>query len=67
MLMFALFEGVEYIEHYGLVFKTGEDKNFIQERSSFNTDLNIFSNWMIFRFQRHADHHMNAYKYFTTL
>jgi H+/gluconate symporter-like permease len=22
---------------------------------------------MIFRFQRHSDHHMNAYKYYTTL
>jgi alkane 1-monooxygenase len=60
-------EIIEYIEHYGLIFREDIDKKAINELSSWNTDGNIIHNWMIFRFQRHSDHHMNAYKYFSTL
>jgi alkane 1-monooxygenase len=60
-------ETIEYIEHYGLIFREGIDKKAINELSSWNSDENMLQNWMVFRFQRHSDHHMNAYKYFTTL
>lgn len=39
----------------------------VNEQSSWNTDENMLHNWLVFRFQRHSDHHMNAYKYFTTI
>ncbi len=29
--------------------------------------MNPVFNWMTFRFQRHSDHHMNAYKVFSSL
>lgn len=39
----------------------------LNEKSSWNTDENMLHNWLVFRFQRHSDHHMNAYKFFTTM
>jgi alkane 1-monooxygenase len=64
---FIFLEIIEYIEHYGLIVREDVDKKSINELSSWNADGNMIHNWMIFRFQRHSDHHMNAYKYFTTL
>lgn len=64
---FLVLEQIEYIEHYGLIYRNDKDKKEINELSSWNTDVNMLYNWIVFRFQRHSDHHMNAYKYFTTL
>lgn len=64
---FSFLEIVEYIEHYGLVYREDIDKKEVNEISSWNSEENILQNWIIFRFQRHSDHHMNAYKVFTTL
>ena len=64
---FAFLELVEYIEHYGLICRDEKDEHKIPEICSWNADINIINNWMIFRFQRHSDHHMNAYKVYTTL
>lgn len=66
-------EGIEYIEHYGLVYRgikgangnTLEDK--VTEICSWNTSENGVQNWLIFRYQRHSDHHMNAYKIYSSL
>ena len=60
-------EGVEYIEHYGLVYRKGEHDEKVTEICSWNTSTNALGNWLIFRFQRHSDHHMNAYKIYSTL
>lgn len=64
---FSMMQAVEYIEHYGLVYRENVDEKQINEISSWNSEENIIFNWLIFRFQRHSDHHMNAYKIFTTL
>ena len=66
---FTLFimESVEYIEHYGLVYRKDEKSQPVTEISSWNTSENEMLNWLIFRFQRHSDHHMNAYKIYPTL
>ena len=63
----AFLENIEYIEHYGLIYRKDADEKKILEVSSWNSDENILANWLVFRFQRHSDHHMNAYKVFTTL
>ena len=64
---YLLFEAVEYIEHYGLVFDPSKDISEIREASSWNCEMNLFYNWLVFRVQRHSDHHLNAYKPFTAL
>lgn len=64
---FIALELIEYSEHYGLIYREDVDKKAINELSSWNTDKNMIHDWLIFRFQKHSDHHMNAYKYFTTL
>jgi alkane 1-monooxygenase len=64
---FAFLEVIEYIEHYGLVYRSDKDEEGVAEVCSWNADENMLNNWLIFRFQRHSDHHMNAYKIFTTL
>lgn len=60
-------EMVEYIEHYGLVYRSDEKAKPITEICSWNSNENELINWFIFRFQRHSDHHMNAYKVYPTL
>jgi len=62
-----MLELVEYIEHYGLVITDSKDKSYIQLHSSWNSDDNLILNWFSFKFQRHTDHHMNAYKYYSTI
>lgn len=63
-----LFIGLnEYVEHYGLIYREDADKKVITEMSSWNSEMNVFQNMFSFRYQRHADHHMNAYKVFTTM
>lgn len=63
---FAFLEVVEYVEHYGLVCRSDEEEK-VSEQCSWNSEVNILHNWLIFRFQRHSDHHMNAYKVYTTM
>lgn len=60
-------EEVEYIEHYGLVYRKDDKEKTVSEVCSWNTEDNELLNWFIFRFQRHSDHHMNAYKLYPTL
>ena len=64
---FVILEHTEYIQHYGLILRKDADKMAVSEQSSLNTDENMLHNWLVFRFQRHSDHHMNAYKFFTTM
>lgn len=60
-----LFETGEYIEHYGLIYRDKDGE--INELASWNTEHNMINNWLMFRFQRHSDHHMNAHKLYSTL
>ena len=60
-------ESIEYIEHYGLVYRASENAKPVTEICSWNTTKNSLSNALIFRFQRHSDHHMNAYKLYSSL
>lgn len=62
-----MMESIEYIEHYGLVYRQNNNDQPVLEISSWNASTNPVYNWAIFRFQRHSDHHMNAYKIFSTL
>lgn len=62
-----IMESVEYIEHYGLVYRANEKAKPVTEISSWNTPINVISNAIGFRFERHSDHHMNAYKLYNTL
>ena len=62
-----LMECVEYIEHYGLVYRKSQNEKPVLEISSWNTVVNPLYNWITFRFQRHSDHHMNAYKIYSSL
>ena len=58
-----LFEGVNYIEHYGLERKKDANGNYesINIKHSWNAPQ-AATNYFFFIFQRHSDHHANAYK-----
>lgn len=56
-------EAINYVEHYGL--KRTRDKNGIYEPVNINHSWNAphrYSNYILFKLQRHSDHHANAYK-----
>ncbi len=56
----AFFEGVNYIEHYGLVRVPGQP---VEARHSWDCH-NAFSSAFLCNLTRHSDHHMNARKPF---
>lgn len=62
---FCLFESFEYIEHYGLVMRNKEDE--VNEKCSWNHQENTLGNILTFKVNRHSDHHMFAYKYYSVL
>ena len=56
-------ESINYVEHYGLQRK--KDKNGIYESINIMHSWNSpqrYSNYILFKLQRHSDHHANAYK-----
>lgn len=61
-------ETINYIEHYGLMRKQvgpGEYER-VNIRHSWNAPQR-FSNYLLFKLQRHSDHHENAYKPYQVL
>lgn len=64
----TLLETINYIEHYGLVRKKDENGVYepVMHKHSWNAPQ-MYSNYMLFRLQRHSDHHSNAYKPYQTL
>ena len=64
----AYFEGINYIEHYGLERKQiGEDAwEKVDIRHSWNAPHRM-TNYFLFKLQRHSDHHENSYKPYQTL
>mmetsp|Transcript_28531 Transcript_28531/g.27504 ORF Transcript_28531/g.27504 Transcript_28531/m.27504 type:complete len:110 (+) Transcript_28531:514-843(+) len=61
-------EATNYIEHYGLVRKQDAEGVYeaINLRHSWNAPQ-VLSNFMLFKLQRHSDHHINVYKPYQTL
>lgn len=59
------FEAVNYLEHYGLERKLlpGSDKVYesVKVTHSWNAPQ-VLTNYLLFKLQRHSDHHANAYK-----
>ena len=62
------FEGINYIEHYGLERKQiGPDQwEKVDIRHSWNAPHRM-TNYLLFKLQRHSDHHENSYKPYQTL
>jgi len=61
-------EAVNYLEHYGLVRK--EISPGVYEKVNITHSWNApqrLTNYLLFKVQRHSDHHENAYKPYQTL
>jgi alkane 1-monooxygenase len=59
----VMLETINYIEHYGL--QRAKDENGIYEPISIKHSWNAphrYTNYILFKLQRHSDHHANAYK-----
>jgi len=57
-----------YIEHYGLLRRTGADGRLERcaPQHSWNSNA-LVSNWILFHLQRHADHHAHASRRYQSL
>jgi len=57
-----------YIEHYGLLRKTGPNGRAerCQPHHSWNSN-HVFSNWIVFHLQRHSDHHAHPARRYPAL
>lgn len=57
-----------YVEHYGLLRLKTADGHYerCQPRHSWNSN-HVFSNWILFHLQRHADHHAHAARRYQAL
>lgn len=62
----VIMELVEYIEHYGLQYRKTADGQPL-EISSWNSTKHELLSLIIFRFQKHSDHHMNAHKVYPAM
>lgn len=58
-------ELINYVEHYGLERKL--DARGIYEPIAEQHSWNAPSGYLLFRIQRHSDHHMHSYKPYQTL
>jgi len=68
VLSIIILETVDYIEHYGLIRKEiapGEYEK-VNVTHSWNAPHRL-SNYILFKLERHSDHHENAYKPYQTL
>lgn len=67
-LSFSLLEAVDYIEHYGITRKEISAGVYekVNPAHSWNANF-IYSNYLLFQLQRHADHHMYATKKYQLL
>ena len=67
-LCIAYVEGINYIEHYGLMRKKLPNGEY--EKTTILHSWNAphrFTNYLFFKLQRHSDHHENASKPYQTL
>ncbi len=67
-LSFSLLEAVDYIEHYGILRKEISEGVYekVNPNHSWNANF-IYSNYLLFQLQRHADHHLFATKNYQVL
>lgn len=64
-LITLMFEAVNYIEHYGLERKLLPGSTDVYESVKITHSWNapqVLSNYILFKLQRHSDHHANSYK-----
>lgn len=67
VVAFLLLEVVNYIEHYGLQRKAeGSKREAFGKMHAWNAD-HIVTNSLLANLQRHSDHHMHAWKPYSTL
>lgn len=61
-------EAINYIEHYGILRKKDGKGNYekVTIKHSWNAS-HRFSNYLLFKLQRHSDHHENSLKPYQTL
>ena len=61
-------EAINYLEHYGLLRKklTNGEYEKVTIKHSWNAP-HRFSNYLLFKLQRHSDHHENSLKPYQTL
>ena len=60
-----MFETVNYLEHYGLYRKLLPGAHHVYESVNIKHSWNapqVATNYMLFKLQRHSDHHANSYK-----
>jgi alkane 1-monooxygenase len=60
-----MLEAINFIEHYGLQRKFIPGSDSVYESVKITHSWNapqVFTNWFLFKLQRHSDHHANAYK-----
>jgi alkane 1-monooxygenase len=60
-----MFESVNYLEHYGLSRKLLPEAENIYESVGMKHSWNapqVMTNYLLFKLQRHSDHHANSYK-----
>ena len=64
----AYLEGINYVQHYGLRREKKENGEYqkVTIRHSWNAAHRI-SNYLLFKVQRHSDHHENSLKPYQTL
>ena len=63
MILIFFQETINYIEHYGL--QRQKDENGVYESVNIMHSWNApqrYTNYILFKLQRHSDHHANAYK-----
>mmetsp|Transcript_10860 Transcript_10860/g.15914 ORF Transcript_10860/g.15914 Transcript_10860/m.15914 type:complete len:418 (+) Transcript_10860:178-1431(+) len=66
----ALVECTNYIEHYGLTRKRVDPKKEVYEQVNVLHSWNateVLTNYLLFKLQRHSDHHTYPYKRYQTL
>ena len=60
-----MFETVNYLEHYGLQRKLLPGADNVYESVNITHSWNapqVATNYLVFKVQRHSDHHANSYK-----
>ena len=63
LLIVLMLETINYVEHYGLLRKKDKNGNYesVKYIHSWNAPQ-VMSNYLLFKVQRHSDHHANSYK-----
>ena len=68
IVAFVLLEGINYVEHYGLMRAEESPGRFVRvsARHSWDSSHRV-SNWLLINLARHADHHLSASRRYPAL